>query len=225
MNKKRVLIVDDDNEIRNVLKLILGETYQISEAENGHTGVEMAKSQNPDLILLDLKMPKVSGFEVCEALRSDPSTKDIPIIILTASSEKANLTLAFDKGADDFIEKPFHTAELLARVAYKLKKKINAQKICIGDISIDSKSMQVSIAGNPVNFSTLEFNLLRFFADHKDVVISREKVLENVWNSVCVSDRTVDTHIVSLRKKINSSKCKLQTIYGAGYKLTESHAG
>lgn len=221
MKKKSILVIDDDSEIRKMLNLILQDDYKVVDAENGVKGLELTKSLKPDLILLDLKMPKISGFDVCKSLKIDPTTREISVIILTASSETKNLVTAFETGADDFIEKPFHTDELLARVSSKLKSRQSCAILSAGDITMDLNSMQVFIGKKQLEFSVLEFNLLRFFVTYKNSVISRERVLESVWEKIRVSDRTVDTHIVSLRRKISGSNCSLQTVYGAGYKLTE----
>lgn len=219
MAKSKILIIDDEIEIRKLLNAALSEKYEVIEAEDGVHGIELAQTTNPSLILLDLMMPRLSGFDVCIKLKTDSATRNTPIIVLTGSSETENLVESFNLGADDFVEKPFKLEELKARISSKLKTNLQ-EKLSCGDINIDLKAMTVSVREKIVPFSTLEFNILHFFVKHAGHVVSREKVLDEIWNSVTVSDRTVDTHIVSLRKKIAESHCKLNTIYGAGYKLS-----
>lgn len=227
MEKNSILVIDDELEIRELLSTVLSEKYSVIGAADGESGIEKAKSLNPSLILLDLKMPKQSGFDVCKSLRSNPKTKETPIIVLTGSSETSNLVQCFDLGADDFVEKPFKLEELRARIDSKIRKNQKNQNILLtfGDIEMDIAAMTVNIAGTVVPFSTLEFNILHFFMKNAGHVISRERLLESIWNNVTVSDRTVDTHIVSLRKKIIRSNCCINTVYGAGYKmcLEKSH--
>lgn len=225
LEKNSILVIDDDHAVRGLLQEILEEKYQVFQAESGDSGIEKVKFHRPDLVLLDLKMPGKDGFQVCRELKQDSSTEKTPIIFLTASSETQNLVEAFHLGADDFIEKPFQILELTARIGAKLRNKTKTESISCGNIKMNTKSMQVSIAGQPVIFSALEFNLLKFFLLEKNHVINRETVLKNVWGNVCVTDRTVDTHIVSLRKKLAKSNCQLQTVYGIGYRFCEMLGG
>ncbi len=221
MEKNSILVIDDDHAVRGLLQEILEEKYNVFQADSGESGIEKVKHYKPDLVLLDLKMPGKDGFQVCRELKQDTSTEKTPIIFLTASSETQNLVEAFHLGADDFIEKPFQILELTARIGAKLRNKSKAESISCGNIRLNTKSMQVSIAEQPVVFSALEFNLLKFFLLEKNHVVNRETVLKNVWGNVCVTDRTVDTHIVSLRKKLANSNCQLQTVYGIGYRFCE----
>lgn len=221
MEKNSILVIDDDHAVRGLLQEILEEKYNVLQADSGESGIEKVKHYKPDLVLLDLKMPGKDGFQVCRELKQDESTEKTPIIFLTASSETQNLVEAFHFGADDFIEKPFQILELTARIGAKLRNKTKTESISCGNIRLNTKSMQVAIAGQPVVFSALEFNLLKFFLLEKNHVVNRETVLKNVWGNVCVTDRTVDTHIVSLRKKLAKSNCQLQTVYGIGYRFCE----
>ena len=217
--KNTILVVDDDADVREALHGLLSTEYAVEEAPDGKSGLELAEKHLPDLILLDLKMPTICGKEVCRKLKANPKTKDIAVVILTASSETQNLVDCFNLGADDFVEKPFKAEALLARIAAKLRNKQRNTRVRAGNIVLDLEAMQAYVGESVREFSTLEFNLLRYFIDHKNNVVKRGQVLEGVWHNVSVSDRTVDAHIVSLRKKINGSTCELKTIYGSGYKL------
>ncbi len=217
--KNTILVVDDDADVREALRGLLSTEYSVEEAPDGKSGLELAEKHLPDLILLDLKMPMICGKEVCRKLKANPKTKDIAVVILTASSETQNLVDCFNLGADDFVEKPFKAEALMARIAAKLRNKQRNTRVRAGNIVLDLEAMQAYVGESVREFSTLEFNLLRYFIDHKNNVVKRGQVLEGVWQNVSVSDRTVDAHIVSLRKKINGSTCELKTIYGSGYKL------
>jgi two-component system phosphate regulon response regulator PhoB len=221
MGKSSILVIDDDHSVRGLLNEILEDQYSVYEAENGEKGIEKVKSHQPDLVLLDVKMPGKDGFQVCRELKENSATANTPIIFLTASSETQNLVRAFHLGADDFIEKPFQILELTSRIGAKLRGKKTPETLQMGEILLNPKSMLVKIRGEVIPFSALEFNLLKFFMQERNNVVSREVVLKHVWGNVCVTDRTVDTHIVSLRKKIANSDCKLQTVYGIGYRFCE----
>jgi DNA-binding response OmpR family regulator len=224
MEKNSILVIDDDIGVRGLINEILEDKYSVFQAENGETGIEKVKSHQPDLVLLDVKMPGKDGFQVCKELKENSQTSQTPIIFLTASSETQNLVRAFQLGADDFIEKPFQILELTSRIGAKLRHKKISENLQMAQIQLNPKSMLVKIRGEIVPFSALEFNLLKFFMQEKNNVVSRETVLKQVWGNVCVTDRTVDTHIVSLRKKIVHSDCKLQTVYGIGYRFCEDRA-
>ncbi len=217
--KNSILVIDDDQGVRSLLQEILEENYSVYQAEDGLSGIEKVKTYSPDLVLLDLKMPGKDGFQVCRELKQSSDTAQVPIIFLTASSETQNLVEAFRLGADDFIEKPFQVQELTARIGAKLRRPQKQDAIVCGNVALNLKSMQVLIAGERIVFSALEFNLLKFFMQNINHVVDREMVLKKVWGNVCVTDRTVDTHIVSLRKKLAKSDHQLITVYGIGYRF------
>jgi DNA-binding response OmpR family regulator len=220
--KNSILVIDDDQGVRSLLQEILEENYSIYQAEDGFAGIEKVKSHAPDLVLLDLKMPGKDGFQVCKELKESSDTAQVPIIFLTASAETQNLVEAFRLGADDFIEKPFQIQELTARIGAKLRRPQKQDVVVCGNVALNLKSMQVTIADEKTVFSALEFNLLKFFMQNINHVVDREMVLKNVWGNVCVTDRTVDTHIVSLRKKLVKSDHQLTTVYGIGYRFCKS---
>ena len=221
--RQSILIVDDEQDNRDLLAQILGEKYRLLMAEDGEEGLRIARTQLPDLILLDITMPKLDGIAVCESLRSHEGTREIPVIMLTAVSDIECRIKSFTLGADDFVPKPFRPKELLARVESKMRRvserKGKSEVLECGNLVVDLRKLEASINGKSLHLSVLEFNLLKCLVQNKDRVMSRERILEAVWRDAAVSDRTVDTHIVSLRKKIEGFDHTLATIYGAGYVL------
>lgn len=225
-DKRTVLIVDDESDNRELIEQILGEKFKVLTAADGEEGIRVARSSLPDLILLDITMPKLDGFAVCETLRTNEATRDIPIIMLTASTDVDNRIKSFMTGADDFVPKPFRPKELLARVVSKIRRVEERQGkqevVECGNLVLDLKKIEAVLNGKPLGLSVLEFNLLKCFVQNKDRVMSRERILEAVWRDSVVSDRTVDTHIVSLRKKLEGFDHQLATVYGAGYVLKKA---
>lgn len=226
MDKRKVLIIDDEPDNRELIDHILNDKFKVLSAQDGEEGLRVARSELPDLILLDITMPKLDGIAVCEALRSNEATRHIPIIMLTASSDVDHRIKSYMTGADDFLSKPFRPQELVARVVSKIRRveeRVGKEEVIdCGNLKLDLKKLEVSIDGKVVVLSVLEFNLLKCFVQNKDRVMSRERILEAVWRDSVVSDRTVDTHIVSLRKKLNGFDHSISTIYGAGYVLKKS---
>lgn len=234
MSKKRkVLIIDDELDNREFIEQILLEHFDVLAAVDGETGVQIARTALPDVILLDIIMPRLDGIAVCSLLRTDEVTKHIPIIMLTGSNDIDRRVQSFMTGADDFLSKPFHPQDLIARVHSKIRRieersllgnGSNGNGICeCGNLKLDVNKLEVRIDGQVITLSVLEFNLLKCFVENKDHVLSRERILELVWRDSIVSDRTVDTHIVSLRKKLNGFDHSISTIYGAGYVLKKGN--
>ena len=226
---KRVLLIEDDVENQNLLKEILADQFEVSLARDGEEGFRMARSDNPDLILLDLVMPKLNGVEACGLLRTNEATRHIPIIVLTGTSDFEMQLRAFDLGADDLLQKPFRPRELIARMSSKIKRieesKRPSNLLRCGDLEMDLDRFECRVGQNPVLLSVLEFNLLRFFVENFNRVLSRETILQAVWRDAVVTDRTVDTHMTSLRKKLQNSSLNFVTLYGAGYILKDRSAG
>lgn len=222
---KRVLLIEDDAENQSLLKEILSDQYDVAVAKDGEEGYRMARAQTPDVILLDLLMPKLNGVETCGLLRTHESTRHIPIIVLTGTSDFEMQLKAFDLGADDLLQKPFRPRELLARISSKIKRIEESKRpkslLQCGDLEMDLDRFECRIGGNLIVLSVLEFNLLRYFVENFNRVLSREKILQAVWRDAVVTDRTVDTHMTSLRKKLQNSSLTFGTLYGAGYILKE----
>ena len=227
-----ILIVDDDPDIGSVLETFCQQLgYRCSLVPNGQDAVERFRQDRPSLMLLDLMLPGLSGFEVCRTVRSfDPLT---PIIIISARGDTADLVVALDRGADDYLIKPFKLRELEARMATQLRRAEIARQhssgmgmkdsLAFGDLIIDSDEHRVTLEGDPVNLSPLEYRLLEYFATHAGRVISRERLLQDVWRYVGeVETRTVDTHVGRLRKKIEMDVKQPQHIVsvpGFGYRF------
>ncbi len=223
MSNNTILVVDDEKNIVQLAKLYLSsEGYSVESAFNGSEALEKVKSRKPDLVVLDLMMPEVDGWEVCRRLRQE---SDIPIIILTARGDDVDKIIGLELGADDYITKPFNPRELVARVKAVLRR-FNAserptRRLSVGDIVIDQDRREVTVDGTPITLRAKEFDLLTAFAKHVGVVLDRERLLNIVWGYEYIGDsRTIDVHVTWLRDKISGSKnVRIQTIWGVGYKL------
>jgi DNA-binding response OmpR family regulator len=223
LEHRKILLIEDDLDNQSLLKDILSDKYRVLTAKDGEEGFRSAIAESPDLILLDLMMPKLDGIETCGLLRSHDVTRHIPVIILTGTSDFEMQLKALDLGADDLLQKPFRPRELIARISTKLRRLEETQKpvssIRCGDLEMDLDRFECRINQNLIVLSVLEFNLLRFFVENFNRVLSREKILRAVWREAVVTDRTVDTHMTSLRKKVQNSSLAFATLYGAGYIL------
>ena len=226
--KKRVLIVEDEKSIVDIVRFnLLREGYDTLEAYDGEEGLALAHTEKPDLILLDVMMPKMMGFDVCRALRGEGD--NVPIIILTAREEEEDKVLGLEIGADDYITKPFSMRELIARVKANIRRTAMsapaAQENAMsagGGITINTDSYQVYKHGVPIDLTQREYELLTFLASHPEKVFSRVDLMEQVWNYGYVGDdaRTVDVTVRRLREKIEddpASPAFILTRRGVGY--------
>ncbi len=221
----RILVVDDDQNICELIELYLGnEGYQLDYAHDGSSALDMAKDLNPDLILLDVMLPVINGWEVCRMIRR---TSQVPIIFLTARDMVEDKVQGFELGADDYLVKPFEPRELVVRVKTRLKSAatVAAQEdglIILGNLTVDIQSYLVSVNGKMVDLKPKEIQLLHFLLFNRNIVFSREKLLEKVWDYSYEGDtRTVDVHINRLREKVEAycDSCRIKTVWGVGYKL------
>lgn len=235
--KKRVLIVDDEKNIVNILKFNLQkEGYDTLEAYDGEAGLQLALQENPDLILLDVMLPKMIGWDVCKKLRETGSS--IPVIILTAREEEEDKVLGLEIGADDYITKPFSTRELMARVKANIRRSAmllssatapgsGEQMIASGDLSINTDRYEVSKKGTLIELTQREYELLCFLASRPDKVFSRTSLMEQVWNYDYIGDaRTVDVTVRRLREKIETDPANpvyILTRRGVGYFFSSQH--
>ena len=226
--QKTVLIVEDEKNIVDILRFnLMREGYRTLEAYDGEDGLHKARSENPDLILLDVMLPKMIGFDVCRTLRQEGN--NVPVIILTAREEEAEKVLGLEIGADDYITKPFSMRELIARVGANIRRStmISASSAetsmpVSGDLSINTDSHQVYRAGKAIDLTQREYELLTFLASHPNKVYSRVDLMEQVWNYGYVGDdvRTVDVTVRRLREKIERDPANpvyILTRRGAGY--------
>ena len=229
MSENKILIVEDDQNLLATLKYnLLKESYDVTTAVDGVQAIETARSEKPELIVLDVMLPKLSGFEVCRILRKEMT---VPILILTAKTEEVDKIVGLEIGADDYMTKPFSMRELLARVRAMLRRadmsslqpaseQINLK---IGDLEIDTGRHQAFYGGSSLDLTPKEYELLVFLAKNKGFVFSRDQLLEKVWGYDYAGDtRTIDVHIRWLRRKIENDPAhpkNLLTVRGAGYKL------
>ena len=220
---RKILIVDDEKNIVDIIAFNLKkEGYTVITAADGEEGVQKAMEENPDLILLDIMMPKMDGYEVCKKIREKKNT---PIIMLTARSDEKDELQGFQLGVDEYITKPFSPKILVARVEAVLRRTNQAEETELleyGGIVVDKTAHSVTIDGKPIDLSFKEFELLTYFMENKGIALSREKILNHVWNYDYFGDaRTIDTHVKKLRSKLGDKGDLIKTIWGVGYKMGE----
>jgi two-component system phosphate regulon response regulator PhoB len=221
-----VLVVEDEAAIATMLRYNLEKQgYRVSEASDGQEALTRIQEQQPDIVLLDWMLPLMSGIEVCRQIRRKPSTRDLPVILVTARTEDQDAVRGLNTGADDYITKPFNIDSLLARMRALLRRS-NAVpdkgQLVFHDIEMDLSSHRVSRNGRPVRLGPTEFRLLEFFMQHPRRVFSREELLDAVWgHDIHVEPRTVDVHIRRLRKSMNvdGELDLVRTVRAAGYAL------
>ena len=217
----KILVVDDIATNVLLLKTILGKAgYRIVTATGGREALEKVESESPDLILLDIMMPKMDGWQVCREIRE---TSKVPIIMLTARSEERDELQGFELGVDEYISKPFSPKILVARVNAILRRTLGntaGDVIEAGDIKIDKAAHIVKINDKMIDLSYKDFELLSYFVENQGIALSREKILNNVWNYDYFGDaRTIDTHVKKLRSKLGDRGEYIKTIWGMGYKF------
>jgi two-component system phosphate regulon response regulator PhoB len=221
-----ILVVDDDPAIREMVGMALTRAgYEMLEAGSVPEARQLITSRNPDLILLDWMLPGQSGFEFARQLYNDSSHTSPPIIMLTARDQEEDKVAALEAGADDYVSKPFSVSELLARIKAVLRRSAqrhDQELLVIGDLELDPGTHRVSAGRTPLELSPLEFRLLHFFMMHRERVYSRQQLIEQVWGTAYVEDRTVDVHIRRLRKLLEPSGHDrfIQTVRGAGYRFS-----
>lgn len=223
MERLKILVVDDESRMRKLIRDFLVKSgYEVLEAEDGEEAVDIFFTvKNIALIILDVMMPKMDGWQVCREIRKQSG---VPIIMLTAKSGEADELKGFELGVDEYISKPFSPKILVARVEAVLRRSNGTtpeEVIRVGDIAIDKAAHQVTIDDHVVELSYKEFELLTYFAENQGLALSREKILNNVWNYDYFGDaRTIDTHVKKLRSKLGEKGGKyIKTIWGMGYKL------
>ncbi|OGC23271.1 DNA-binding response regulator [candidate division WOR-1 bacterium RIFOXYB2_FULL_42_35] len=221
-----ILIVEDEKDIVEVIEYNLKkEGFKVSKAFDGKKGLKLAQDKRPALIILDLMLPELDGLEVCKKLKGDVRTAEIPVIMLTAKGSEIDRILGLELGADDYITKPFSLRELIARVKAILKRcsqKANESQSVLrfADLEIDIDRHEIKSFGKIVELTAKEFALLRYLAENKDLVMSREKLLDYVWGiEVAIETRTVDVHVRRLREKLGKSGSHIKTLRGVGYKF------
>ncbi len=222
MERLKILVVDDESRMRKLVKdFLVKSNYEVVEAEDGAQAVDIFFEQNDiDLIILDVMMPKMDGWQVCREIRA---YSKVPIIMLTAKSDERDELQGFELGIDEYISKPFSPKILVARVEAILRRtsQVSADDLLeAGGIRIDKAAHSVTVDGKPIDLSYKEFELLTYFVENKGIALSREKILNSVWNYDYFGDaRTIDTHVKKLRSKMGQKGDLIKTIWGMGYKF------
>jgi len=227
---KKILIIEDNPGIQmSLMDEFEAEGYRVLTTENGNEGLKLAKDHNPDLIILDIMLPGLNGYEVCKKLRMEGNTT--PVIMLTVKDKEIDKVLGLELGADDYVTKPFSVRELSARVKTIFRRiseySGDSNSSNIGETSLDFRKYEAIRRGVRLDFTPLEFQLLHYFIRNRGRVLSRTELLEHVWGeqNVVISLRTIDSHVASIRKKLEDDPSNPEfiiNIRGVGYKLTES---
>ena len=227
----KILVADDEPNIVRLLRLYLrNEGYDIVAAGDGREALDRFHSESPDLVLLDLMMPELGGFEVCSEIRKVSS---VPVLMLTARSEDVDKIVGLEMGADDYITKPFNPREVVARVKAALRRRDwdrveeseHDAAVEVGNVQLDPASRDVTVDGTLVKLRQREFDLLHAFLRHPNVVLDRERLLSMVWGQDYYGDtRTIDVHVAWLRDKLSEADAKIETVWGVGYKLVPASA-
>lgn len=227
--QKMVVVVEDEPDIKEVIEYNLQrEGYRVLSALDGEVGLKLIQKELPDLVLLDLMLPGLDGIEICRRLRSQTATKNIPIIMVTAKGDEADIVLGLGVGADDYVTKPFSAKELVARVKAVLRRMsagadYEKQAIIRFDgVTVDANRHQVKIDGKDVDFTATEFRLLNFLASHPGRVYTREQLLKHVvGENTFVVERNIDVHVRVVRKKLGPYRDHIKTVRGVGYRFRD----
>lgn len=224
--RKTVLVVEDEPDAAELVEYNLkAGGMKVVIAGDGPAALRKARSEQPDLIVLDLMLPEIDGIQVCKLLKQDPATKTIPILMLTAKATEVDRILGLELGADDYVTKPFSPRELVLRVKNLLKRGEGEaeDELVAGDVHIDIPRHIVKVKGDPIELTAIEFRLLKILVERRGRVQSREQLLEDVWHYDNVIDtRTVDTHIRRLREKLGTVADRIDTVRGVGYRFRGS---
>lgn len=222
-----ILIVDDEADLASLVDFNLKQAgFETAVALTGEHALQLAARVKPDLVLLDLMLPDISGRDVCRRLRADPTTRDVPIVMLTARGEEADRVQGFEVGADDYVTKPFSPRELVLRVKAILRRSGAAEgveKLSLGALSLDLAAHRAYVAGEEVELTALEFKLLHHLIARAGRVQTREQLLSDVWGiSSPLETRTVDTHVMRLRDKLGVAREMVETVRGVGYRMSDT---
>ena len=233
MSKVKIVIIEDEPDIIEVMSYNLKrEGFLVSSSRRGDEGLSLVRKQSPALVLLDLMLPGTDGLSVCQQLKADPMTREIPIIMVSAKGEESDVVIGLGLGADDYIAKPFSPRELLARVKAVLRRSLLQQdqqkeqqksRLQIDELTIDALRHEVAISGEPIKLTATEFKLLYQLAAQPGRAFSREQLLNRVvGDGVVVVDRNIDVHVRSVRKKLGDYSRMIETIRGVGYRFQPS---
>lgn len=225
----RLLIVEDETDLRQVLEYNLRQAgHDALAAATGAEGMRLAREQHPDLVLLDLMLPDLSGTDICRMLKEGPDTKTIPIIMLTARGEEVDRVMGFELGADDYVVKPFSVRELMLRIQAVLRRigapeGAAADVVEFGCLRVDRQAHRIWVAESEVELTALEFKLLLTLYDRRNRVQTRSALLDDVWGiQADITTRTVDTHVKRLREKLDRAREYVETVRGVGYRFVST---
>ncbi|MGB8993293.1 MAG: response regulator transcription factor [Desulfobaccales bacterium] len=228
MAKEHILVVEDEDDILELLRYNLAkEGFRVTGVVSGEEALRTARSQPPDLIVLDLMLPGMDGLTVCRELKQDAKTRETPIIMLTAKGEEADIVAGLELGADDYVTKPFSPRVLLARLRAVLRRHVlppaaAADALVLHDLTIHPGRHEVLVQGQPVDLTVTEFRLLHFLARRPGWVFTRAQIVQGVQGEdYAVTDRAVDVQIVGLRKKLGAAGAYIETVRGVGYRFKE----
>ena len=227
----RILVIEDEPDLQKVLAFNLKQAgHQVTSALRGREGLDLARAERPDLVLLDLMLPDLPGTDICKALRRDPRAKDIAIVMLTAKGEEIDRVVGFELGADDYLVKPFSIRELLLRIDAVLRRTrsepVLEPAIEFGCLRVDREAHRVWVEGQEIELTALEFKLLLSLHDHKNRARTRTALLDEVWGiQADITTRTVDTHVKRLREKLGPAGAYVETLRGVGYRFAETPNG
>src|SRR6267142_7150125 len=221
---RQILIIEDESDVADLLEMTLRKAgFKASTAGDGASGLQKARDNRPDFIILDLMLPKMSGLEVCRILKSDTATAQLPILMLTAKAEEIDRIVGLEFGADDYVTKPFSPREIVLRIRAIFRRGEKAdESLSAGPISIDPARHEVRVNGRQVYLTSLEFKLLRALMQRRGRVQERDRLLNEVWGYESVIDtRTVDTHVRRLREKLGEAGDIVETVRGFGYRVRD----
>lgn len=225
--RKKILVVDDERDLVELIGLNLQRNgYEVLTAHDGNTALEIARKQKPDLIVLDVMMPGLSGREVTMQLKTDSDTAGIPIMMLTAKTDETDVIVGLSMGADDYVTKPFSMKVVVARVAALLRRKGSgdaaSSMITVGPVVIDQSKHEITVQGKPINVTPTEFRLITAIFAARGRVLTRDQLTDRVMGSgVYVTDRAIDVHVTAVRKKLGEFAWMIHTVRGVGYRLLE----
>jgi len=228
MPQAKILIIEDDDDVRELISYNLTrENYEVYDTADGEAGLRTAQASMPDLIILDLMLPGMGGLEICKELKSDKSTGDISIIILSAKGEESDIVVGLELGADDYITKPFSPRVLAARIKSVLRRKSRAtpsdnEIIAVHNLQIDPGRHRVLVDKKQVDLTSTEFRLLQYLARHPGWVFSRYQIVDGIkGDDYPVTERAIDVQVVGLRKKLGDAGALIETVRGVGYRLKD----
>jgi two-component system phosphate regulon response regulator PhoB len=228
MGNERILVVEDDRDILELLQLHLEQAgFRVEGVESGAEALEELRKGRPNLVVLDLILPDLSGTELLRVIRENPATRTLPVIVVTARCEEVDRVVGFELGADDYVGKPFSTRELVLRVQRMLKRagaadRFESERLLHHEFELDLDCHRCRVGESPIELTATEFSLLRTLMEHPGRVYPRQRLLERAWGAeVHVTPRTVDTHIRRLRQKLGSAGERIETVHAVGYRMAE----